>query len=161
MAKPGARHRVLLPLVGRFRFRAFFRLTLDDNPESAHGVAESRWILGERFVEQEIRGRRATRTFEGRLILGFDNYSETYVGSWLDENDPGITTITGPPSADGRTLLLEVESNDPRFEGRHRREGELTIESDSRHVLRFFERDPSSGVRVVMAEISFERLPDR
>jgi hypothetical protein len=161
MAQPRAEHELLAPLVGRFRFRAYVRLSPDDNPESAHGVAEARWILGRRFVQQEIRGRRATRSFEGRLILGFDNYAERYVGSWLDENDSGITTISAPRSEDGRTLRLTVELNDPRFEGRRRREGELLIEDETTFVLRFFEAEPSTGARVAMAEIRFERVDER
>lgn len=167
MAEPGPHHRALEPLLGRFRFRAYFRLTLDDNPESAHGVAESRWILDGRFLEQELRGRRLTRSFEGRLVLGFDNYQQTYVGTWLDEYDPGITTLTGPPSADGRTMAFEVLGNDPRFAGqppfanKRRRRGELVIESENRHVLRFFERPAAGGDEITMAEITFERVAER
>ncbi len=157
MARPGIEHERLSPLVGRFKFRAYFRLLLDDTPESAHGIAETSWMIGERFIEQRIRGRRATRSFDGLLILGFDRYAERYVGFWLAESDSGMASISGVLDEDGRTIRLEVESNDARFEERLRRKGALVIESEDRFTLRFEEQDLTTGEWVEMASIEFER----
>lgn len=158
MSKPGESHRVLDALEGNFHLKARFRMTVDDNPERVSGRATGQLLYGGRFAEVRIRGRRAGRLFEGCLTLGFDNYTQRYVGTWIHNYDSGITLFEGPPAAESDAFLtLEATANELDSEQKVFLQAKATFDPDG-SLWHWSRRHPETGEEVVMVELRFERV---
>lgn len=159
MAEPTENHERLGALVGRWRARGFVRLTPDTNPEMATCQAEYRWVIGNRFVEQTLSCLVVARKLNALGHFGYDNYTQSFVGSWLDNYDTGIKTLEGESS--GSSIAFRLTHNDPRFEEKVTHDAALTIESGSSHRWQIFERDPKTGRRVAVVDIRYTRIEER
>jgi len=67
-----------------------------------------------RYIKCEMTGDMAEMgTFNGFGIQGFDNVSQQFQGSWVDNHSTGIMTGVGERSSDGKTLTWKYTYNCP------------------------------------------------
>jgi hypothetical protein len=107
LTRPGEPHRRLDPLVGTW--------DLSVGPENAAGGEDStgtatfRWILGDRFLVEEVSTNLGGAPFEWMGIHGYDNAKKRYVSSWVDNLGTGIDSMTGSFEDATKTLGYEGE----------------------------------------------------
>ena len=110
---PAEGHRRLEPIVGTFACRTTFWMAPGQEPMVSEGVSEHRWVLGNRFVEQNYRGTMMGGPFEGIGYTGYDNNQKKYVGTWMDTMGTGIAVseATGRPT--DRAITFSCTCFDP------------------------------------------------
>ena len=98
------------------------------------GSIEKSWVLGGRFLREDLAGVGADgEPLMGLGFMGFDPDRGVYQGVWMSSGTYGMITHEGRIDDAGRIVFEGIE---PAPGGGQRRfRATLTIESDQRHVL--------------------------
>jgi len=70
------------------------------------GVASFSMILGNRFVNGDVRGTFANVPYVGRVTIGYDNYKHKFVASFLNDLGTSMLYAEGMLDTSGNTLSL-------------------------------------------------------
>jgi len=94
-SSPGENHKYLEPLIGRWNHTVRYWKRIDSNPEESKGTNQNKWILGNRFLYEEIQGTFMGKPFEEIAIIGYDNLREEYNSVWIHNMRTGMMTSVG------------------------------------------------------------------
>ncbi|MEL7013665.1 MAG: DUF1579 family protein [Pseudomonadota bacterium] len=156
LAMPGENHSMLAPLVGRWNVdMRVFPGPGADAIVSSDMSATREWVLGGRYVQEELSGNFAGHPSERLLIIGYINLEEQFELASFDTFEPGFMVYDG--QADGPTISVEGVSLEAGFgptpTGRHRDlRFEMTIEDD-RSVQRIFVKYPGEDEFLFVEQI--------
>ena len=154
-ATPGPAHALLEPFAGRFRATV---TTWEPGkpPQTSTATAETRWIFGNRWLEQRYQGDMMGEEFEGIGYTGYDNVQGKYVGSWMDSMSTGMLTNVGTVDASGKVFTFIGRHFDPMSGKETTTRQVLRVDSKDRHVFEFHAPDPT-GKEAKMMEIVYVR----
>lgn len=138
----------------------------DQEPNVSKGQSTFQWILDGRFMEEKAEsnmslpsddGKMVAVPFAGRGVLGYDNVRKQYVNTWMDTLGTHIAYNKGHLSADGKTLTLYGEMDEPAqgIYGRWIRL-QTTFETRDRHVFTMYDLHAGEDYKVM--EVVYERL---
>lgn len=96
-------------------------------------------------------------SFTGQGIYGFDNVSEKFVCSWIDNHGTGIMTGEGKLSADGKAIEWEFTYNCPITKKPTAMRQIETVGDGDTKTLDLFGADPKSGKEFHMMHIELSR----
>src|SRR5262249_106169 len=111
-AEPGPQHKLLEPLVGNWNYRVKLWMDPSKPPMESTGTCERKWIMGNRYLEENIKGDEKERPFAGLGFTGYDNGLKKYVSAWMDNMGTGIMTSTGSVDATGKVFTYHSENFD-------------------------------------------------
>lgn len=112
-ATPGEGHKVLEQLAGNWDYSLKYWSSSDAPPEESTGTNNVKWILGNRFLEMDVKGTSMGQPFEGMGILGYDNAKKEYVNTWIDNMGTGVMNATGTYDPETKTLTETGTYTDP------------------------------------------------
>jgi len=75
--------------------------------------AESKMIYGDRYQETIHKGDFMGMPFEGKSTLGYNQASEEYTSTWIDNMSTGIMVITGKYDEATKTINFSGTTVDP------------------------------------------------
>lgn len=149
-------HKKLKPLVGKWQTTSRMWMDPAQPPVETKGSAEKRFILGERFVQEEFKGTAMGKPFTGQGLTGYDNNKQKFTSTWGDTMTTALFTTEGTADASGKDLVLTgsaycpVEKKNKNF--RH----VLHIESEKKHTMEMFEVG-SDGKETKTMEVVYTR----
>ena len=112
-ATPGEQHRLLDSIVGSFDTTAKYWLMPGREALQVRGSIESKWILDGRFVEFVYKTELFGDPYEGRALIGYDNYAKKYVATWVDTKATFVLQLEGECDAGCKTRTMETTFTDP------------------------------------------------
>lgn len=116
----GKFHARLEPLVGRWTQSVKMWMAPGAPPEVSTGTCESKWILGGRFLLQEIKedvkADMDHPPFEGAGLIGYDNFKKKYTSVWVDNMSTAIMTGLGTCDDSGKVFTM-IGHHDDVFTG--------------------------------------------
>ncbi len=116
-------------------------------------------ILDGRFTKCEMSGSTPMGPFTGFGIYGFDNITEKFQSTWIDNCSTTIMIGTGEPSSDGSTMTWTYKYTCPVSKKPVTlREIERTHGKDSKS-FEMYGIDPKSGKEFKMMEVAVTRRP--
>lgn len=104
LSKPGENHKVLEPMVGKWKTTTKFWMSPDAPPQESTGTSDNQWIMDGRFVQQDVKGTAMGKPFEGRGLIGYDNVRESYSSVWIDNIGTGIMTSQSKYNPETKTI---------------------------------------------------------
>src|SRR5215475_11239908 len=116
LATPGAPHRQLASLAGRWTTTTQSWMEPNKPPMDSTGACDYTVLLGGRDVQQGCTGEMMGQPFTGIGVHGYDHVSQKYVTTWIDSMGTGIVVMDGTASPDGKAITLTGSHPDP-FEG--------------------------------------------
>lgn len=136
-SKPGPEHQKLQPLVGKWTYTAKMWMDPSHPPTESTGTIERKWILGERFVEENIQGKgpAGAGEFEGRGTIGYDKNLGRYTYGWMCTMGTGTANGFGAADDNGKHFIFETETFCPVQQKQVKMRDEIQIESNDKHVL--------------------------
>lgn len=138
-ADPSARgpaHARLEPLVGLWDTSTRVFDDLGTRPVEDDGSVEKHWVLGRRFLREDLAGiSNRDRPYMGLGFLGYDAVRRLYQSVWMSTGGTGVTTASGTIDETGAVLTLVGDEIEPSTGVLRRFRAILRIESDDRHVL--------------------------
>ncbi len=107
VATPGDAQKKLDDLVGTWDVESKFWSNGPEKPPSvSKGSATYAWVLGGRFLRQEMKGEMMGMPFDGIGYTGYDNYNRKYVGFWIDNSSTAMFTMSGYADPSGKVFTF-------------------------------------------------------
>jgi hypothetical protein len=106
-AAPDEHHKALEPLVGKWDVSVRSWMTPDSPANESKGTCEARWILGGRFVQEDMKGDMGGTPYTGLSFTGYDRIRKEYLNVWMDDMSTAPLITRGRIDASGRTLTME------------------------------------------------------
>ena len=82
-------------------------------PSHSKATADIQWVLGGRFLRQEMKGDMNGMPMEGVGYTGYDNITKSYVSVWIDNSSTSLFPTTGTFDPKNRALTLFGTMDDP------------------------------------------------
>ena len=126
-----------------------------DEANTLLGTAETRLILGGRFLQEDYSNTFANTPFQGHGLTGYDLLKQKYVNVWVDNLGSWLTLSEGSLDPSGKVLTLTGEMPDPQT-GKGRPTKTVTrIESADRHVFEIYDHVDGKDVKIM--EVTYTR----
>lgn len=113
LATPGEPHKLFASLAGSWTTTTKEWMEPGKPPTESTGSAEMKMLLNGRFLYQEYNSQMMGQPFSGIGIDGYDNLRKRYVTTWIDTWGTGIFQMEGTASADGKTITLKGQHDEP------------------------------------------------
>jgi hypothetical protein len=155
---PGEGHAQLTKNVGTWVGKSSFWMAPGTPAVTGEVTAEYAPIMDGRFVKCDMSGEcPAMGPFQGIGLFGFDNVSQKFVASLIDNHSTGIMQGTGELSEDGKTLNWTYTANCPRTQELATLRQVETNNGPKSKTLEMFAEDPKSGKEFKMMQIEFTK----
>ena len=109
-----------------------------------------------RFLIEKVKSEADGMEFLGFGISGYDNLTNKYIGTWLDNMGTGITRSQGTASTDGKVINYKGELPD-YLNGNYKvtRTVETNVDDDN-FVIIMYDTTPD-GQEFKMMEMTYKR----
>jgi hypothetical protein len=155
-ATPGEGHAALKPYVGSWTASVKMWMQPGAPPQESSATSEAKWILGGRYIQEDVKTNFNGMPFEGRGTIGYDNLKKKYVGTWIDNMGTGIMTSEGTYDAATKTFANTSEGSDPMTGKTMKSRDVLHIEGNSKMVREIWNKGPD-GKEYKAMEMSYTR----
>jgi hypothetical protein len=95
--------------------------------------------------------------YHGFAIFGFDNVSQEFVSTWIDNHGTGMANGVGELSSDGKTLTWDFTYNCPITKKPVVMRQVETTTGPGRKTLEMFGADPKTGQEYKMMRIELAK----
>jgi hypothetical protein len=113
LATPGEPHKQLASLAGSWTTQTKEWMEPGKPPTESAGNCDFKMLLDGRFLQQEFTSEMMGQPFSGVGISAYDNLRKRYVTAWIDTMGTGIFMMEGTASADGKTITLRGQHDEP------------------------------------------------
>ncbi len=113
LATPGEPHKLFASLAGNWTTKTKSWMEPDKPPMESTGTAEMKMLLDGRFLKQKFTGEMMGQPYSGIGIDAYDNVRKKYVTAWIDTMGTGIFMMEGTASADGKTITMQGQHEEP------------------------------------------------
>jgi len=142
LSKPGPSHSLLAPFVGEWNVQITFWSSPTAKPEISSGTSSTRWILGERFLQEQFKGSAAGTAFEGMGLFGYDNASRTFRNIWVDSLNTTMAMASGRFFVERNTFELSSELYDPLLSREKTVRSTIQFVSQDSYVFNMLDTSP-------------------
>lgn len=158
-ATPGPEHKKLAEIAGTWSGKTKMWMSPDQSePMESTCTTKITPIMDGRYIKIETEGEMpGMGPFNGFGLNAYDNVSQKYQTTWIDNCGTGIATGTGEVSPDGKTYTWKLTYNCPiQKKPTTLREVEKRTSKDA-FTLEMFGLEPHSGKEFKMMEIAYTR----
>ena len=153
---PGAPHQRLAELSGEWTFTNKMWMDPSAPPTESTGTATNKMILGGRYLQTDQRGVFAGMPFEGIGTMAFDNVTQKYYSTWIDNMGTALAYSTGTYDPSKRAYSWVGDMPDPTKPGTPLRFREvLTVVDANTHRIDWYQTQ--GGKEVKTMEIVYKR----
>lgn len=142
MSAPGKEHEALEPMIGTFSCKTKFWMQPGAPPDESTMTSERKWILGGRYMAEEVKGTAMQMPFEGFSITGYDKLQKFYHSYWIDSMGTGTWSMTGTADASGKTFTFTGENFDPMTMTKKKGRSTTEIINNDKHVGKMYDIGP-------------------
>ncbi|HVP12167.1 MAG TPA: DUF1579 domain-containing protein [Phycisphaerae bacterium] len=165
-ATPGEHHKLLEPFVGTWDITVRSMMNGPDAPPSEFkGMAEVKWILDGRYIEENLKcempmpdekGGTKKMDFTGRGWTGYDNFKNKYVATWIDNMSTQVMLSKGDADPKGKVFTFYAEVDEP-VEGKQEQmlKTVARIIDKDKHVFEMYNLSVSEKDKIM--EITYTR----
>lgn len=155
---PGEHHKALEQCVGKWSIESrFFMGGKATAPEK--GTAEFSWLMPGRWLKSEWKSIMMGHPYEGFMLLGYDNFKQSYVTTTITSMDTAMLHAEGDMDQSGSALITYGTLDEY-----------LTGENDKmvKYVMRFVSKDkmvfevhdlPIGESNTKVLEVTYTRAP--
>jgi Protein of unknown function (DUF1579) len=154
-AAPGEQHKMLQKQVGKWNLSLKSWHAPGQPPEESTGTAETKSLLGDRYIQTTLNSTMTGRSFSGQGTTGYDNARKKFVGTWIDSMSTGIMRSEGTTDPSGKVMTTQASYTDPVTGKETRMKIVGKWESDDKLVEEFYEK--RGGKEAKTMEITYTR----
>jgi hypothetical protein len=153
---PGPNSKFLEKWVGRWDTTS--KIFMPGGPaQESHGHSEFRWAVDGRWLEERSEGQMMGMPSKGVGLLGYDAFNKKFVGSWVDNLNPGMIVGSGSLDQTGKVLTMFSQVDEPTT-GEHGKtvRSQTTVIDDDTH--RLVVDEVQYGQPFTVAEVTYKRV---
>lgn len=125
-------------------------------PQTSKATAEYKMILNGMHQEMTHKGDFMGMPFEGRGTMSFDNATQEYVSTWVDNMSSGVTNMRGELDKETNILKMEGQSIDPVTKQLKTMKEVITYIDSNTHKLEMYDTG-YDGIEFKTMEIILKR----
>ena len=157
-ATPGKMHEHLVQGVGEWKGKHTMWLAPGAPPLTSECTCTETPLMDGRYVKVEMKGEiPGMGPYTGLGIMGFDNVSQEFVATWLDNHSTGLMTATGKLSPNGKTLTTNYTYNCPLTKKPAVMRHIETLTGPDSKTIEMHGPDPKTGKEYKMMAIELTR----
>ncbi len=154
-AAPGEAHQEIAKGAGTWDVVTKMYMEPGAEAQVSAAVAESRLILGGRYLVEEFRGEFEGMPFEGQLLLGYDNVGQEYFSVWCDNMSTAAMVARGVKGEDGKVVQIGTIKDVLTPEGRPYKHVSWSDSDDLQHAA-MYDTMPD-GTEWLVMEMTYRR----
>lgn len=155
---PGEMHAHLAKEVGVWAGKTQMWMGPEGEPMDSTCTATITTVMDGRYTKCEINGDMpGMGPFHGIGIYGYDNVSQKFQSTWIDNHSTGIMFGTGDLSSDGKTLTWNYNFNCPVTKKPATMREVEKVTGPNTKTMEMFGTDPKSGKEYKMMSIAFTK----
>ena len=120
------------------------------------GTVERKWILGNRYIQEEVKATMMGMPFEGFGITGYDKLQKFYHSYWIDSMGTGTWSMTGTADAAGKVFTYTGENFEPMAGQKIKGRSTVELVDNNKHVMKMYGPGPD-GKEFVNFEMTCTR----
>ena len=152
---PGENHKLLNPFVGSWNVTVSSWMAPGAQPMVSKGTATTKWIMGNRYVQQNFTGSFMNMPFTGMGYVGYDNVKKHYWSTWMDNMSTSTMMMTGSTDDGGKTFKFTGTMADPMSGKDTTIEEKVSVQKDQQ-TMEMYGPAPD-GKMFKMMEIVYKR----
>ena len=110
---PGDMHKVLTAFDGEWTTEGKMWMDPNAQPMTSTGNATYKMVLGDRYQESTFKGEMMGQQFEGRGLMGYDNFKKQFESTWVDNMGTGTMRTEGKYDPSTKTFTMSGKLKDP------------------------------------------------
>lgn len=155
---PGKMHAQLAQDVGSWDGKTILWMAPGAEPTTGECSMKVSPMMDGRYVKLEMAGEiPGMGSFSGFGISGFDNVSQQFVSTWVDNQGTGILYGTGELSNDGKVMTWNFVYNCPLTKKPTPLREVDTVTGPNGRTFEMYGLDPKSGQEYKMMRIEYTR----
>lgn len=158
-AQLAPQHKELHAMVGVWDAEMSFQMMPGEAPEVSRGTSTTTLILGGKFLKTDFEGQinmfGEKTAFTGYGLMGFDTVKGEYVSTWCDSLSTSLLVATGKPGEDPKRM--ELSGSMPSPMGEVVMKNVYIIESDTKHVMEFWQSMPGDAEMSKIGAITYTK----
>lgn len=157
-ATPGKMHARLAQDVGVWHGKNTMWMSPDAEPVQTDCSITTAPLLDGRFTRCEMKGEMpGMGPYNGLMISGYDNITEKFVCTWIDNVSTSMANGEGELSKDGKTITWNFTCNCPLTKKPVAMKQVETMTGKDSKTLELFGAEPKSGKQYKMMQIELTR----
>lgn len=157
---PGEHHKLLEPGIGKWNLTATWWAEPGGELQVSTATSECKWILGGRYVQENISGEMGGNPFHGIGFAGYDNFKEKYFSFWIDEMSTAYMISEGTVDSTGKVFTMYGTYDDPMTGEKGRKYKSVTRVVDNNTQLHeMYDYDPD-GKEWKSFEVKYTRASE-
>jgi hypothetical protein len=156
-ATPGPQHKQLAKAVGTWTGKCKMYMAEGMPPSESDCTANYTSLMEGRFMQCEVSGSSPMGPFTGLGLYAFDNVSQKFQSTWVDNCGTGLGIGTGEMSPDGKSMTWNFTYNCPIKKGPTTFRQIEKWTGDNAMTMEMFGPDPKTGKDRKMMEIAYTR----
>lgn len=154
---PGKMHKHLMNEAGVWNGKTTMFMP-GSEPATSDCVSTITPIMDGRYITCEIKGDMpGMGPYDGFGLYGFDNVSQKFVSTWIDNHGTGMMTGTGELSEDGKVMSWKYTFNCPLTKKSTIMREIESVTGPNTKRLDMFSPDPKTGKEAKMMTIEFTK----
>ncbi len=154
---PGDNHKKLDGMTGNWNFATKWWADQSAPAQETKGSCKAEWVLGGRFVQENVTGDMMGQPFHGMGFTGYDNFNQKYQMFWIDEMATCFMLADGQIDKDGKVITFEGTYDDYMTGQKDKRfKSEVRFVDTNTRVYRSYEF-PADGEPYVSFEVTYKR----
>ena len=155
---PGEQHKRLTRDAGKWHGKSTMWMGPGGEPMTHEITSTVTPVMGGRYIKMETKGDvPGMGPYHGAGHYGYDNVSQKYVSTWLDNHSTGIMVGEGEASEDGNTMTWKYTYNCPMQKKPTTMREVETWTGTNTKTFEMFGVDPKSGQEFKMMHIELTR----
>jgi hypothetical protein len=155
---PGKSQQRLVAEAGEWAGKTTMWMMPDSPPVTSECSATITPIMDGRFTLTEMNGEMpGMGPYIGQGLQGYDNVSQKFVSTWIDNHSTGIMNGEGKLSADGKTLTWTFTFNCPLTQKPATMRQVETLTGSKTKTLIMYNTDPKSGKEYKMMNVELTK----
>jgi hypothetical protein len=152
---PGTPHKMMESTVGEWTSKV--KIWMDPSAEPIHteGTATNQMIFGGRYLQTNHTGTMMGMPFEGMSIEGYDNASNEYFSTWIDNMGTGLAVSKGTYDEAANMLVMNGTMTDPVSKEEVNFKQTIKFIDDNTHVFEMYMMEGNEEFKSM--EIEFKR----
>jgi len=155
---PGEMQKRLVQGVGTWNADCTMWMSPEADPLKSKGTTVATAIMDGRFVKCEMKGEMpGMGPYTGFGLYGFDNVSQTFQSTWIDNHGTGMAVGKGELSDDGKTLTWTYTFNCPLTKQPAKLREVETITGPDTKTIVSYAPNPKTGKEFKMMSMELTR----
>lgn len=156
LSQRGPSHKLLDMFVGDWNAQISFWSAPGADPQRSRGTSSIRWILGDRFLQEDFKGDVVGEQFQGMGLMGYDNAARQFKTVWIDSLNTALAVSYGKFLAERNAFDMASDVYDPLLGRTKTVRSMLAIESPDKYSFSMVDTAPN-GQEFTSLEILYSR----